>query len=186
MVSTASCSTSSAARPIRRPPHRAAAGMDGAGAGRAGDRGARCRAQRGPAAAADARRRGSRCAEIYRCHGQRDPRHVCSQARGIGALKWRAQRAERQPTEEELRAAYEAEIKKIRVEHVLLEHVVTMVNLGMRRTGRRRALKTSVIPSRSSIAIEAIRRPCRWSSRAAPAAGRARSARRCRSCSWRS
>jgi hypothetical protein len=40
-----------------------------------------------------------------------------------------------QPTEEELRAAYEAEVKKIRVEHVLLEHVVSLVNLGMRRTG---------------------------------------------------
>ena len=39
------------------------------------------------------------------------------------------------PSEEELRAAYEAEIKKVRVEHVLLEHVVTLVNLGMRRTG---------------------------------------------------
>jgi hypothetical protein len=38
-------------------------------------------------------------------------------------------------TEEELRAAYEAEIKKIRVEQVLLEQVVTLVNLGMRRTG---------------------------------------------------
>ncbi|HEY5188171.1 MAG TPA: hypothetical protein VII87_03985 [Solirubrobacteraceae bacterium] len=37
--------------------------------------------------------------------------------------------------EEELRAAYEAEIKKIRVEQVLLEQVVTLVNLGMRRTG---------------------------------------------------
>jgi hypothetical protein len=41
----------------------------------------------------------------------------------------------RPPTEEELRAAYEAEIKKIRVDQVLLEHVVTLVNLGMRRTG---------------------------------------------------
>ena len=40
-----------------------------------------------------------------------------------------------QPTEEELRAAYEAEIKKIRVEQMLLEHVVTLINLGMRRTG---------------------------------------------------
>ncbi len=39
------------------------------------------------------------------------------------------------PSEEELRAAYEAEIKKIRVEQVLLEHVVSLVNLGMRRTG---------------------------------------------------
>ena len=40
-----------------------------------------------------------------------------------------------QPTEEELRAAYEAEVKKIRVEHVLLENVVSLINLGMRRTG---------------------------------------------------
>ncbi|MGO9882345.1 MAG: hypothetical protein ACLPV4_04940 [Solirubrobacteraceae bacterium] len=38
-------------------------------------------------------------------------------------------------TEEELRAAYEAEIKKIRIEQVLLEQVVTLINLGMRRTG---------------------------------------------------
>ncbi len=42
---------------------------------------------------------------------------------------------EQEPSEEELRAAYEAEIKKIRVEQVLLEHVVSLVNLGMRRTG---------------------------------------------------
>ena len=40
-----------------------------------------------------------------------------------------------EPTEEELRAAYEEQIKQIRVEHVVLEHVVTLVNLGMRRTG---------------------------------------------------
>lgn len=38
-------------------------------------------------------------------------------------------------TEDELRAAYEAEIKKIRIEQVLLEQVVTLINLGMRRTG---------------------------------------------------
>jgi hypothetical protein len=38
-------------------------------------------------------------------------------------------------TEEQLRAAYEQEIKRVRVEHVLLENVVTIVNLGMRRTG---------------------------------------------------
>ena len=42
---------------------------------------------------------------------------------------------QREPTEDELRAAYEAQIKRLRVEHVLLENVVTLVNLGMRRTG---------------------------------------------------
>ncbi len=46
-----------------------------------------------------------------------------------------SEQAGAQPSEEELRAAYEAEVKKIRVEHILLEHVVTVVNLGMRRTG---------------------------------------------------
>jgi len=40
-----------------------------------------------------------------------------------------------QPTEEELRAAYEAELKQITVDQVLLEQVVSLVNLGMRRTG---------------------------------------------------
>ena len=38
-------------------------------------------------------------------------------------------------SEEELQAAYEAELKRLRVEHLLLEHVVGMINLGMRRTG---------------------------------------------------
>jgi len=39
------------------------------------------------------------------------------------------------PSEEELRAAYEAELKRLRVEHVLIEHVVALINVGMRRTG---------------------------------------------------
>ena len=42
---------------------------------------------------------------------------------------------EREPTNEELRAAYEAQVKNLRVDHVVLETVVTLVNLGMRRTG---------------------------------------------------
>jgi hypothetical protein len=40
-----------------------------------------------------------------------------------------------QPSEEELRAAYEAELKQIRVEQILFEQVVTLINLGMRKTG---------------------------------------------------
>jgi hypothetical protein len=62
-----------------------------------------------------------------------------------------------QPTEEELRAAYEAEIKKIRVEHVLLEHVVTLVNLGMRRTGLAPGTESERDPGQVRVAIEAIR-----------------------------
>jgi hypothetical protein len=62
-----------------------------------------------------------------------------------------------QPSEEELRAAYEAEIKRIRVEHVLLEHVVTLVNLGMRRTGLAPGTETERDPEQVRLAIEAIR-----------------------------
>jgi hypothetical protein len=65
--------------------------------------------------------------------------------------------AGQQPSEEELRAAYEAEIKKIRVEHVLLEHVVTLVNLGMRRTGLAPGTEAERDPSQVQLAIEAIR-----------------------------
>lgn len=62
-----------------------------------------------------------------------------------------------QPSEEELRAAYEAEIKRIRVEHVLLEHVVTLVNLGMRRTGLAPGTEDERDPAQVETAIEAIR-----------------------------
>ncbi len=61
------------------------------------------------------------------------------------------------PTEEELRAAYEAEVKKIRVEHVLLENVVTMINLGMRRTGLSPGTESERDPGQVQLAIEAVR-----------------------------
>jgi hypothetical protein len=64
---------------------------------------------------------------------------------------------EAQPSEEELRAAYEAEIKRIRVEHVLLEHVVTLVNLGMRRTGLAPGTEPERDPGQVKLAIEAVR-----------------------------
>jgi hypothetical protein len=41
----------------------------------------------------------------------------------------------RQPTEEELRAAYEAELKRLRVEDVILQTVVSLLNLGGRKAG---------------------------------------------------
>jgi hypothetical protein len=62
-----------------------------------------------------------------------------------------------QPSEEELRAAYEAEIKKIRVEHVLLEQIVTLVNLGMRRTGLAPGTESERDPAQVRLAIEGIR-----------------------------
>ncbi len=62
-----------------------------------------------------------------------------------------------QPNEEELRAAYEEEIKKIRVEHVLLEHVVTLVNLGMRRTGLAPGTEAERDRTQVRLAIESVR-----------------------------
>lgn len=42
---------------------------------------------------------------------------------------------ERPPTEEELRAAYEEQLKQIRVDDVIVQTVVSLVNLGGRKAG---------------------------------------------------
>jgi hypothetical protein len=42
---------------------------------------------------------------------------------------------ERPPTEEEMRAAYEAELKRVRVDDVIVQTVVSLVNLGGRKAG---------------------------------------------------
>ena len=62
-----------------------------------------------------------------------------------------------QPSEEELRAAYEAEIKKIRVEQILLEQVVSIINLGMRRTGLAPGTEDERDIEQVRVAIEAVR-----------------------------
>jgi hypothetical protein len=61
-----------------------------------------------------------------------------------------------EPSEEEL-AAYEAEIKQLRVEQVLLEQVVSLINLGMRRTGLSPGTEDERDPVQVRIAIEAVR-----------------------------
>jgi hypothetical protein len=60
-------------------------------------------------------------------------------------------------TEEELRAAYEAEIKKIRVDQVLLENIVSLINLGMRRTGMAPGTEDERDLGQVQLAIESIR-----------------------------
>lgn len=62
-----------------------------------------------------------------------------------------------QLTEEQLRAAYEQEIKRVRVEHVLLENVVTMVNLGMRRTGLMPGTEDERDLAQVQLAIESVK-----------------------------
>jgi hypothetical protein len=62
-----------------------------------------------------------------------------------------------QPTEEELRAAYEAEMARLRIEQVLLESVVSLVNLGMRRTGLAPGTEAEADPGQVYLAIESVR-----------------------------
>lgn len=62
-----------------------------------------------------------------------------------------------QPSEEELRAAYEAELKKVRVEQILLEQLVTLINLGMRRTGLQPGTEDERDPAQVRVAIEGVR-----------------------------
>ncbi len=60
-------------------------------------------------------------------------------------------------SEEELRAAYEAELKRIRVEQVLLENVVSLINLGMRRTGLSPGTEDERDLAQVRLAIDSIR-----------------------------
>jgi hypothetical protein len=62
-----------------------------------------------------------------------------------------------QPTEDELRAAYEAELKKIRIEQILLDQIVSLVNLGMRRTGLAPGTEDERDLAQVRLSIEAVR-----------------------------
>jgi hypothetical protein len=62
-----------------------------------------------------------------------------------------------EPTEEQLRDAYEEEIRQLRVEHVVLESIVTLINLGMRRSGLVPGTESERDPEQVQIAIEAVR-----------------------------
>jgi hypothetical protein len=62
-----------------------------------------------------------------------------------------------EPNEEELRAAYEEQIKQVRIEHVLLDNVVMMINLGMRRAGLMPGTETERDIGQVQLAIESVR-----------------------------
>jgi hypothetical protein len=68
-----------------------------------------------------------------------------------------AQGEGRQPTEEELRAAYEAELKRIRVEDVIVQTVVSLINLGGRKSGLAPGAEDEADPEQLRLAIEAAR-----------------------------
>ncbi|UUY02758.1 hypothetical protein LRS13_19025 [Svornostia abyssi] len=63
----------------------------------------------------------------------------------------------RQPTEEELRAAYEAEIKRLRVEDVIVQTVVSLINLGARKAGIAPGTEDEQDPEQLQQAIDASR-----------------------------
>jgi hypothetical protein len=66
--------------------------------------------------------------------------------------------SEPESSEEELRASYEQQLKQIRVTQILLEEVVTLINLGMRRTGLMPGTEDERDPTEVQLAIEAVRR----------------------------
>lgn len=62
-----------------------------------------------------------------------------------------------QPTEQELRAAYEAELKKLKVEDVLVQTVVSLLNLGGRKAGLAPGTEDERDPEQLRLAIEGAR-----------------------------
>jgi hypothetical protein len=67
------------------------------------------------------------------------------------------QQQPRQPTEEELRAAYEQQLKQIRVDDVLIQTVLSLINLGSLRAGVVPGNESEADPQQLRQAIEGIR-----------------------------
>jgi len=60
-------------------------------------------------------------------------------------------------SEEELRAAYEAQLKQVRVEDVLVQTVVSLLNLGGRKAGLAPGTEDERDPEQLRAAIEGVR-----------------------------
>ncbi len=65
---------------------------------------------------------------------------------------------EPQPTEEELRAAYEAELKQLRVEDVVVQTIVSLLNLGGRKAGLAPGTEDERDLEQVGMAVEGVRR----------------------------
>jgi len=63
----------------------------------------------------------------------------------------------REPTDEELAAAYEAQLKQIRVEDVLIQTLVSLLNLGGRKAGLSPGTEGERDPEQVRQAIEGVR-----------------------------
>ncbi len=86
------------------------------------------------------------------CDRGRDPGDLRAGPRGAEEVERVAE-----PTEEQLREAYEQQLKQVRVEQILIEEVVTIINLGMRRTGLAPGTEDEQDPDQVRVAIEAVR-----------------------------
>jgi hypothetical protein len=65
--------------------------------------------------------------------------------------------SQQQPSEEELRAALDEQMRHIRVEDVLLQTIVTLINLGARRLGLTGGDSDEVQPDQARLAIDGAR-----------------------------
>ncbi len=63
----------------------------------------------------------------------------------------------RQPTEEELRAAWEAEMKRVRVEDVFVQTFTSLINLGARKAGLAPGSEDERDLPQVALAIDAVR-----------------------------
>ena len=63
----------------------------------------------------------------------------------------------RQPTDEELAAAYEAQLKQIRVEDVLIQTLVSLLNLGGRKAGLSPGTEGERDPEQVRQAVEGVK-----------------------------
>ena len=64
---------------------------------------------------------------------------------------------ERQPTEEELRALYEQELKRVRVDDVLVQTIVSVINLAGRKAGLAPGTEDERDLEQVKVAVEAVR-----------------------------
>ncbi len=62
------------------------------------------------------------------------------------------------PTEEELREAYEAELKQLRVEDVVIQTIVSLLNLGGRKAGLAPGTEDERDLDQVAMAVEGVRR----------------------------
>jgi hypothetical protein len=68
-----------------------------------------------------------------------------------------SEQEQRQPSEEELRAALEQELKRVRIEQVVLESAVSLLNLSIRRAGLVEGGEDERDLDQTAIGIEAVR-----------------------------